>query len=314
MTSPPIRSTTSILSPLRYPGAKRWLANYIAETLKLNSLRPKLFVEPFAGSASVALQLLSNDAVEKIALGERDPLVSSFWKMVFRDPDWLIDRVRRTPVTLANWDYFKKGPFNTIKDRALACIFLNRTSFSGIMAKGAGPIGGRKQESDYKIDCRYNVETLSSRIRQAAALSSRVLFVEGGDWTRTIAKVKKLQYKPKEVFYYLDPPFFLKAEELYRYYFENNDHTQLHGSLVKLRQPWLLSYDKADYIVELYSPNGYGPTNIDILYSIASSGTRRKVQEVIISNLKVLAGQDSVGRSRARKKTRLTPETTITKS
>jgi hypothetical protein len=49
------RRNASILSPLRYPGGKRQLAGYIAATIRLNGLRPKLFVEPFAGGASVAL-------------------------------------------------------------------------------------------------------------------------------------------------------------------------------------------------------------------------------------------------------------------
>jgi DNA adenine methylase len=169
------------------------------------------------------------------------------------------------------------------------------------MAKGAGPIGGRKQESEYKIDCRYNVETLTERIRQAAALSDRVLFVENSDWKSTVLKVNDLKYKRREVFYYFDPPFFSKAEALYRYYFANEDHIELHGSLMKLKQPWLLSYDKADHIIKLYSPNGYGPTHIDILYSIASSGNRPMAQEVIITNLKTLPKEARVGRSKEQK-------------
>jgi len=256
--------------------------------MTLNSLSPKLFVETFAGGASVALQLLSDGVVEKIALGERDPLVASFWKTVFSDADWLIDQISTTAVTLENWDYFKNSSFRSTRDRALACFFLNRTSFSGIMATGAGPIGGRNQESEYRIDCRYNVETLTARIRQAAALRDRVLFVENADWKSTILKVQGLKYERQEVFYYFDPPFFLKAERLYRYYFGTEDHAGLHASLMKLKQPWLLSYDKADEIVELYSPRGFGPTHIDILYSIASSGSRPKAQEVIITNLKTL--------------------------
>jgi len=51
----------SILSPLRYLGAKRRLAGYVAEVLPLNLLCPKVFVEPFAGGASVSLQLLNDD-------------------------------------------------------------------------------------------------------------------------------------------------------------------------------------------------------------------------------------------------------------
>ncbi len=297
MTSP-LRRESSILSPLRYPGAKRRLSGYIAKTLKLNALRPKVFVEPFAGGSSVALQLLNDDLVDMVALGERDPLVASFWKIVFRESEWLIDKISTTPATLENWDYIKSNSFKTNRDRALACVFLNRTSFSGIMAPSAGPIGGRRQDSDYKIDCRYNVGMLTKRIRQASALSDRVLFVDNADWRATILKVEKLKHKANEVFYYLDPPFFNKAERLYKYFFTGKDHDELHYALMKLTQPWLLSYDKADQIIELYSHNGYGPRHIDILYSVASSGSRPKVQEAIISNLKELPKETRIWKSK----------------
>src|SRR5262245_46609770 len=51
MSQPLSRREVSILSPLRYPGAKRRLSGYMAEVLRLDDLRPKLFVEPFAGGA-----------------------------------------------------------------------------------------------------------------------------------------------------------------------------------------------------------------------------------------------------------------------
>src|SRR5579883_3060614 len=93
------RKGASILSPLRYPGAKRRFASYVAETLKLNGIKPKLFVEPFAGGASVALQLLNDGLVETVGLGEIDPLVASFWDCVFYDTEWLIRAVEREPIT-----------------------------------------------------------------------------------------------------------------------------------------------------------------------------------------------------------------------
>src|SRR5262245_43893884 len=142
-----VRTEATIMSPLRYPGGKRRLAAFIAEILRLNGLRPKLFVEPFAGGASVALQLLNDGHVEAIALGEKDPLVASFWRIVFHDHKWLIQRIKRMKPTLPTWDYYKDGEFHNDHERALACLYLNRTSFSGILAPGAGPIGGRLQES-----------------------------------------------------------------------------------------------------------------------------------------------------------------------
>src|SRR4051794_15391349 len=72
------RDEVSILSPLRYPGSKRRLGGYIKETLKINGLRPALLVEPFAGGASVCLQLLNDGAVDQIGLIDKDPLVAAF--------------------------------------------------------------------------------------------------------------------------------------------------------------------------------------------------------------------------------------------
>jgi DNA adenine methylase len=291
------RREVSILSPLRYPGAKRRLAGYVSEVLRLNSLKPKLFVEPFAGGASVSLQLLNDGFVEKIVLGERDSLVASFWKVVFNDADWLIDQIESIDITVDNWKYFRSARLRSNRDRALACIFLNRTSFSGILAATAGPLGGYAQESEYKIDCRFNVKTITKRIRQVAALSDRVLLVNHADWLATIDRVESWDYGLNEVFYYLDPPFYRKAERLYRYYFENGDHEALHDKLVQLRQPWLLSYDPAPSIQTMYSHNGQGPKRIDLLYSASGNGALVEAQELIVTNLARLPQATRIWRS-----------------
>lgn len=297
VSQPLARREASILSPLRYPGGKRRLAGYVAEALRINSLRPKLFVEPFAGGASVALQLLNDDLVDFIALGEKDPLVASFWKVVFNDPDWLIHQLGTIQVTLDNWRHFRNQSLNSDRDQALACLFLNRTSFSGILAPGAGPIGGMSQVSRYAINCRFPVETLVKRIRQAAALRGRVLFVNTADGIDTIRKVEALSFQTGEVFYYLDPPFYKKAERLYRFYFQQKDHTTLHGTLAGVKHPWLLSYDPAKAVIAMYSENGAGPKEIDLLYSAATGGSSVKARELIITNLRRLPRETRLWRS-----------------
>ena len=275
------RREVSILSPLRYPGAKRRLAGYIAEAIRLNELRPKLFVEPFAGGASVALQLLSDDIVDTVALGEKDPLVAGFWKTAFFDSEWLVEQIEQIPVTLDQWDYFRTTPQETDRERALACLFLNRTSFSGILARSAGPLGGRAQTSENVISCRFPVPTLVRRIRQVAALADRVRFVEQADWSDFIEVAEAQEFGPEEVFYYLDPPFYRKAEMLYTFYFQHDDHVRLRDSIVRLQQPWLLSYDPSPAIVTLYSENGYAARHVDLLYSAAPNGVLAKVQELV---------------------------------
>src|SRR5439155_2750192 len=121
------------------------------------------------------------------------------------------------------------------------------------------PIGGKTQNSDYAIDCRFPVKTLVRRIRNAAKLRRKVRFITCSDWQGTLDRVEGLGYEQDEVFYYLDPPFFGKAEKLYRYFFKEGDHQSLHDRLIRLKQPWLLSYDAAEKIVATYSHNSTGP-------------------------------------------------------
>lgn len=282
------RRNASILSPLRYPGAKRRLAHYVQEVIRLNGLAPKLFVEPFAGGASVALQLLQDGLVDKVALGEKDTLVASFWKTVFSEPDWLIGQLERVTVNLETWDRFRSRIPPTRRERALACIFLNRTSFSGILAPTSGPLGGRRQASKYKIDCRFPVATLAKRIRQCAALGDRVLFVHRGDWAATLRRAESEGLDDGDVFFYFDPPFYRNAERLYRCYFSDDEHRALHERATSLRHPWLMSYDPATFIIDLYNSNGDGPKHVDLLYSASGTEKPRRARELIITNVSYL--------------------------
>lgn len=292
-----IRREATIMSPLRYPGGKRRLAAFIAEALKLNLLRPKLFVEPFAGGASVALQLLNDGHVEAIALGEKDPLVASFWKIIFNDHEWLIKRIKRIKPTVKRWDYYKNREFVDDYSRALACLYLNRTSFSGILAPGAGPIGGRSQASEYKIDCRFNAKSLIRRIEQAAELKEKVKFVTEGCWRQTVRAVERLKYNDKEIFYYFDPPFYQKAAQLYRYYFVDEDHVALRDYLTSFEKTWLLSYDPAPKIKELYSNHHTGSKSVRLLYSASSNEKLQESQELIVTNLALLPTVERLWRS-----------------
>jgi len=284
---PLTRDPVSILSPLRYPGSKRRLAGYIARTLELNDLHPKLLVEPFAGGASVALQLLNDGLVEQIGLADKDPLVASFWKTAFFDADWLVQKVRTIDVTLERWERFKRRVPTDTRGQALACLFLNRTSFSGILAPSAGPIGGKKQESAYDIACRFPRETLERRIRQAEGLADRVAFVWNVSWSRCVQLVGAMQATgslPSNTFWYFDPPFFERADRLYRYYFLEHEHGRLRDALLSLTDDWMLSYDSLTEVQRLYHA-ARPPTHVEALYSTSSNG-HVPMKEAIVTNLR----------------------------
>lgn len=217
------------LSPLRYPGAKSGLVSAIAELITESSYslgRPELFVEPFAGGASTALRLAGAGIVDRVLLADADPLVTRFWQVAASDTDWLISRMWDEPVTLDRWDYWRSWSPARPGDReaAVKCLFLNRTTFSGILHGRAGPIGGRQQVSQYKIDCRFNKSALEARLRFIGDLyaANRLADVWRKDWQATLQDIAEWYPRliPNRVIAYLDPPYWNKSPRLYRKSFD----------------------------------------------------------------------------------------------
>jgi DNA adenine methylase len=296
-----MQKTKKIISPLRYPGSKNSLVNYIINALEINAIKPSVYVEPFVGGGSIALNLLANELVDQVILIDRDPWITGFWKAVFFDTDWIIDQIRNIEVTIDNWNLYKNSKPRTIRERAITCLFLNRTSFSGILENRAGPLGGRNQSSEYPIDCRFTAttkETIIKRIQTISTYRDRIYKIWNYSWDKGIHKVREAQMRGDlpvdNLFFYFDPPFFEEADALYRYYFDENDHRELRDFLLTLEDKWILSYDSADQVKELYGEainertNGTHNHEIELIYTIAKVSTRKKGKEQIISNLEHL--------------------------
>ena len=295
------RKNVSIISPLRYPGSKRRLVSYIKETLSLNECYPDLWVEAFAGGSSVSLQLLNDGVVGRIGLIERDPWVASFWKTVFFDTDWLIDKIETIDVSIEKWHEYKKSVSRDRREQALTCLFLNRTSFSGILAQNAGPLGGRLQQSEYSLDCRFPRETLIKRIRQAASLREKVSFIWNEPWLKSYSRIQEMQKRGtlpsvKDTFFYFDPPFFKKADALYRYFFMAKDHIKLRDSILKIKSKWLLSYDCLEQVRALYPSDDLELAEIESIYSTGQNAGNKVSKEVILTNLQALPTETRIWR------------------
>jgi DNA adenine methylase len=280
------------ISPLRYPGSKACLVNYIDDLIKENYLEGCRFIEPFAGSAIVSIELLKRGTIENAVIIERDPLIYCFWKSVFEYTYDFVERINNLAITLDTWekllvyrnkDYNIGNIFNAqeIMTLGLSGLFFNRTSFSGIL--NAGPIGGKNQSSKYKIDCRFNKDRLIRKIVDISTLRDCV-DVKFDDALVFLKKsVKTL--KNEQCFIYADPPYFSKGKRLYRYWYNIHDHQKLARFLLSIETPWLVSYDDHEKIREIYS-QAPGRWKIFTDYSISAS-SRRKDVELLISNLRI---------------------------
>lgn len=278
------------LSPLRYPGSKKKLVLYLCEIIKYNKLNPNVLVEPFVGGGNIALHFLLNGIVNKIIIGDKDKLIYSFWYVLFSDPDYLIDFIKRVRVNLDTFYDYKEiaRDFENYEKEKLAeaCIYLNRTSFSGIMTDKVGPLGGKDQQSQYKIDCRFNKKTLIERIKYISTFRRNVIVLPF-DWKDAIKYAEDwVRHKKRlnRLFFYFDPPFFNKAHDLYRCYFSKEEHRQLYEEIICLNYDWVLSYDNVPEIRELYSHSKYVTMHIEMPYSI-NSHAQRIERELIITPL-----------------------------
>lgn len=280
-------------SPLRYPGGKAFLCEYVERFLKLNKLTPELFIEPFAGGASTSLHLLGKGLVKKIALCDKDPLVAGFWQTVFKDEDgdWLRRKVRTTKVTLTEWErQHAKAPKDK-RENAWKCLFLNRTSFSGILMTHAGPLGGKAQTSDYTVDCRFYRDTVAQRLKELRGKRTHVVRVAQADWRATLDWGVQKSNGNQSALIYLDPPFFHKAERLYNFVFGMEEHEAVVKRLAELKTPWLLSYDDCEEVVALLKKYGLKHKRISVRYTSSAKQQREEKRELVASNLKLPKGE-----------------------
>ena len=272
-------------SPLRYPGGKAFLCEYVEQFLAANKLAPELFVEPFAGGASTSLHLLGKRLVKKIALGDKDPLVAGFWETVFEDGPWLYGKVRHAEVTIEEWERLHEKAPKRAREHAWKCLYLNRTSFSGILSSRAGPLGGKAQESEYGVDCRFYRDTVVQRLKALWKERDRVARVGEADWHKTLDWGVRQSNGRRSALIYLDPPFFHKAERLYNFVFDAADHEAVVQRLAKLKTPWLLSYDDCAEAAALFKKYRLKHKRIAVRYTSSSRQQRDMKKELVASNL-----------------------------
>ncbi|WBL16398.1 DNA adenine methylase [Sutcliffiella sp. NC1] len=271
------------LSPLRYPGGKDKTYNYVRYLVRNNNI--STYIEPFAGGASVALRLLLNGDVQKIIINDYDRSIYALWNTIITRPQELIYLIENTPISMEEW-YFQKEiqQQKEIADElslAFSTLFLNRTNRSGIIK--AGVIGGKAQNGQYKLDCRFNKKKIIKRVRDISAKSDCI----------QVYKMDAKDFIPKVIKYtrnsltFFDPPYFEKGPELYTNFYTHLDHLELAQVIKKhmSNRYWILTYDIAEQIEKLYM--NFEHEKYYLNYSIS---TPSKGQEFIFFSKKINKG------------------------
>lgn len=282
-----------VLSPLRYPGGKAKIADFIKQVVKDNDLLDGVYVEPYAGGAAVALSLLMDEYVSRIIINDKDRSIYAFWYSVLYDTDRLCKLIEETPVTMETW--WEQRTFQSVENKqttdlltlGFSTFFMNRTNRSGIIK--AGVIGGFDQRGNYKIDARYRKEDLIARIRRIASYADRIELhhEDAVDFVKHIVQVL-----PQNTILYLDPPYYKKGRGLYMNYYEDADHEKIRDVITNVDTfRWVVSYDNSLFIKELY--HSFRSQEFYLNYSANNNG---KGTEVIFFSNNCLVSEEALAK------------------
>lgn len=259
---------TRTLTPLRYPGGKSQLYDFVADTMLANNVSGT-YIEPFAGGAGIAIELLLKEQVGKIVINDFDPSIHAVWYAIINNSNELISKLSHVPFdyTTPNilspvqliqyWDDIKmrhdKSRFDSFSlENAFTTLMLNRMNVSGIIS--GGPTGGRKQAGKYQLDARFNKDTL---IRKIKSISDRAADIDlynldANELINVIVTTSK--YKPNNTFIFFDPPYFVQGKNLYLSFIDNSQHATLAKNILAMEDYfWITTYDSAPQIADIYN-------------------------------------------------------------
>lgn len=230
---------------IRYPGSKDKHIKFLDSHLRSEENRD--LVEPFAGTASITFHMLKNGLLDSYVINDSDPAIAALWRTVTGSPDKLIKSIHKYIPKVEDFYKFKLEPGNTEFELAFRKIVLHQISYSGLGPMAGGPLGGREQKGEYKVDARWRPAKLEKLIGETSGLLNSVK----GDITNLDWKDSLLDGIANNKFIYLDPPYYVQGPSLYV------DGTINHKDLANtLREhpeaSWVLSYDDSPEVRALY--------------------------------------------------------------
>jgi DNA adenine methylase len=233
-------------SPFRYPGGKTWLVPRLRMWLHALHYKPAVFLEPFAGGASISLTVAFEDLADEVVLVEKDHQVAAVWKTIINvegGATWLAERILGFDLTSASLSEVLSANPVDVKAQAFRTIVQNRTSHGGIMAPGAGAI--KNGENGKGIRSRWYPETLARRIIDISRMRERITFIEGDGFEAIRKYARRISCA-----LFVDPPYTASTKRagsrLYTHH--QVDHDALFHLVSKFKGDALMTYDDAEEV------------------------------------------------------------------
>lgn len=257
---------------LRYPGGKSKLWNGKLEKVMPSGgglFSPERYVEPFVGGGSVAIRNLMRTRFQSVLLADKDFSLIELWKCVRDTPLLLAAKVSSWTPNVEDW--YKAKELDGIEGDpvsvAMNKLILQYCSHGGIGYLAGGPQGGKEQNSDYLIGCRWNADRIIRTVIEFSKLLKGVEIVH--------CDFEAIELKSKD-FVFADPPYAGAGEGLYRHAFSVSDHKRLKEWITCGEQDWVATYDDCPLIRDLYADHS-------ISEIVNSTGNNNSKVELIIT-------------------------------
>ncbi|WP_445637839.1 site-specific DNA-methyltransferase (adenine-specific) [Nostoc sp. DSM 114161] len=266
-------------SPLRYPGGKSKAINQIFEYLPENFSE---FREPFVGGGSVFIYLKQKFPDLKIWINDLNRELFLFWKFAQADITQLVKEIRHIKVKHTDgkllFAELTSVDVNNLSDfeRAVRFFVLNRITFSGTVESG-----GFSQEAFHKRFTDSSIE----RLEKLEHILAKNVTITNLDYSYLLEK------EGKQVFLFLDPPYF-SATKSKLYGKDGNLHTSFqHQRFAELLQqchhPWLITYDDSPQIRENFQWGNISEWQLQYGMNNYKQSGAAKGKELFITNYKL---------------------------
>jgi len=266
---------TFMKSPLRYPGGKSRAIQ------QMKPLLPKEFEEyrePFVGGGSFFIYLKQAYPKLKVWINDLNPELYYFWKYAQIDSEKLAREVSKVKTERADgqelFNEFVNVKIETLNEfeRAVRFFVLNRITFSGVVESGGYSqlaFAGRFTESSIERVAKLGKVLEGIKI---TFLDYREVLSSGG----------------KEVFTFLDPPYFKATKS--KLYGKNGilhtgfNHDEFTLALKKCNHSWLITYDDSPEIRKNFDFANIYEWELQYGMNNYKQGKADKGSELFISN------------------------------
>jgi DNA adenine methylase len=252
------------LSAIKWVGGKRQLFK------TLDSVFPqkiKNFIEPFGGSLSVSLHVLTKYDVGTIHVADINKKLINFYEQIRMDVDEVVGHLRR--FIAADDYYMARNAFNSVTDpidSAALFFYINKSCYNGLYRvnlKGGFnvPKGRNNINWDNQIE---HLREFATNIQ-----SSKLHLYNMGYETF----MEQFTFSEGDLVY-ADPPYWDTFVAYDGHGFKQEDQEKLYDICSNINCTVVCSNSNTDFIKELYSPT-FSIREVDATRSINSDKTKR---------------------------------------